>query len=544
MARNGSGTYNLPSGNPVVTNTTISSSWANNTLSDIAGAITQSIAKDGQTVATANLSMGGFKHTNVASAAQANEYATLGQLQSSVSAYLVGVSGGDTITANGSPPVTSYQSGSNYRFKAVATNTTTNVTINIDSVGVIPLKRNDGLPVGIGGIASGEIIEFTYDGTNGIITSTSNSLADGGTGGSSRASGLQNLLPPQSGNSGNVLATETVQYTSVSRARSTNIATVVITPTARMPSIGDQVLISGLPASYIGVSVVISVGVNSISYYSLGSDEATTADVTGTITNYITSFLPPRTNGSIDGFIMSTAGPSSTMSISAGTASDSGNTVAIPLPSSISKTTSAWSVGSGNGGLDTGTIANNTWYHFYAILRQDTGLVDVTFSLNATTPTLPSNYTKYRRIGSAMTNSSAQWRLFTQNGDDFLWDTPVADIDANNPGTAAVTRTLTVPLGVVTTARVGVGVYGGTNTSNSVYLSSLDTSDQAAQNQVSNTLTGFATWSGRNDGLWGWANASIKTNTSSQIRSRIAFSGASDKLGISTLGWVDRRGKE
>ena len=39
MSRNGSGTYSLPSGNPVVTGTTISSTWANNTLTDIATAL-------------------------------------------------------------------------------------------------------------------------------------------------------------------------------------------------------------------------------------------------------------------------------------------------------------------------------------------------------------------------------------------------------------------------------------------------------------------------------------------------------------------------
>jgi len=49
MSRNGSGIYSLPSGNPVVTGTTISSAWANTTLSDIATALTGSIASDGQT---------------------------------------------------------------------------------------------------------------------------------------------------------------------------------------------------------------------------------------------------------------------------------------------------------------------------------------------------------------------------------------------------------------------------------------------------------------------------------------------------------------
>ena len=55
MSRNGSGTYTLPAGNPVVTGTTISSTWANNTLSDIQNALTQSIAADSQTPITGAL---------------------------------------------------------------------------------------------------------------------------------------------------------------------------------------------------------------------------------------------------------------------------------------------------------------------------------------------------------------------------------------------------------------------------------------------------------------------------------------------------------
>lgn len=55
MSRNGSGTYTLPAGNPVVTGTTISSTWANNTLTDMATAISGSIAADGQTPITGAL---------------------------------------------------------------------------------------------------------------------------------------------------------------------------------------------------------------------------------------------------------------------------------------------------------------------------------------------------------------------------------------------------------------------------------------------------------------------------------------------------------
>lgn len=47
-ARNGSGTYSLPAGNPVVTGTLISSSWANNTLADLATEMSDSLDRSGK----------------------------------------------------------------------------------------------------------------------------------------------------------------------------------------------------------------------------------------------------------------------------------------------------------------------------------------------------------------------------------------------------------------------------------------------------------------------------------------------------------------
>ena len=57
MSRNGNGTYNLPAGNPVVTGTTITSSWANTTMQNVADALTQSVAADGQTPMSGTLNM-------------------------------------------------------------------------------------------------------------------------------------------------------------------------------------------------------------------------------------------------------------------------------------------------------------------------------------------------------------------------------------------------------------------------------------------------------------------------------------------------------
>lgn len=46
-ARNTSGTYSLPAGNPVVSGTTITSTWANSTLSDLKTEMTNSLSRDG-----------------------------------------------------------------------------------------------------------------------------------------------------------------------------------------------------------------------------------------------------------------------------------------------------------------------------------------------------------------------------------------------------------------------------------------------------------------------------------------------------------------
>lgn len=60
MSRNGSGTYTLPLA-AVVTGTVISSTWANTTIDDIATALTNSLAKNGETVVTGSLDFNGNK---------------------------------------------------------------------------------------------------------------------------------------------------------------------------------------------------------------------------------------------------------------------------------------------------------------------------------------------------------------------------------------------------------------------------------------------------------------------------------------------------
>jgi len=67
MPRNGSGVYGLPvTTNPVISNSPITTTWGNGTLTDIANALTTSVSSDGQTTMTGSLNLGGQRIINVA----------------------------------------------------------------------------------------------------------------------------------------------------------------------------------------------------------------------------------------------------------------------------------------------------------------------------------------------------------------------------------------------------------------------------------------------------------------------------------------------
>jgi hypothetical protein len=79
MPRDGTGTY-VPPEDEVSTGTPISSASYNASMADITAALTQSLSKDGQTVPTADLQMGGFKLTDLADGSANDDAAALGQI--------------------------------------------------------------------------------------------------------------------------------------------------------------------------------------------------------------------------------------------------------------------------------------------------------------------------------------------------------------------------------------------------------------------------------------------------------------------------------
>lgn len=166
MAYNGSGVFNLYTpGNPTVTGTTISSTWANNTLTDIATGLSTCITKDGQTTVTANIPLGGFKLTNVGLGTASTDAATLANLQAGTGTYVATVGGtADAITLTPSPAIAAYAAGQQFSFIASGANTGA-VTVNVSGLGAKAVTKNGTTALTAGDIPSATLVTIIYDGT-------------------------------------------------------------------------------------------------------------------------------------------------------------------------------------------------------------------------------------------------------------------------------------------------------------------------------------------------------------------------------------------
>jgi hypothetical protein len=246
----------------------------------------------------------------------------------------------------------------------------------------------------------------------------------------------------------------------------------------------------------------------------------------------------PVPSGHIYGLTLSTAGASTTMSIAVGQAADSTNSLLMNLATAFTKTTSAWVAGTATGGkLSAAAIANNATYHFFLIRRPDTGVVDVGFDVSPTAPTLPANYTQFRRIFSWRTNGSAQWIGGLQDGDFFQCTVPPTDISAIP--SAATLRTISVPSGINVIARIAFIITnsGGTIGQTRHWDPALGATVPSSQigqvrvfvnDPVSQALS---------------CVVDVRTNTSSQIYNDGDPANLSS-YSLQTLGWFDRRGRD
>ena len=108
--------------------------------------------------------------------------------------------------------------------------------------------------------------------------------------------------------------------------------------------------------------------------------------------------------------------PNDTMDFLAGECVDDTGKFLMVLGSTFTKSlASTWAVGSGNGGLDAGSLSPNTTYHGFLIRKKSDGSRDGLWSTSATSPALPTGWTAKKRLGACMTDGSGhilpcRWR--------------------------------------------------------------------------------------------------------------------------------------
>ncbi|MGI9297102.1 MAG: hypothetical protein ACR2QC_04290 [Gammaproteobacteria bacterium] len=131
---------------------------------DIADGVNTSLTKDGQNTPTANLPMGGFKHTNVAVASARTEYARASQVQDGTMVSAVDGGAANAYTATLAPAITAYVNMMAIQLEIATTNTLTS-TLNINGVGAKRIRRMDAPAVRANDLIAGNVYIFLYEST-------------------------------------------------------------------------------------------------------------------------------------------------------------------------------------------------------------------------------------------------------------------------------------------------------------------------------------------------------------------------------------------
>ena len=228
--------------------------------------------------------------------------------------------------------------------------------------------------------------------------------------------------------------------------------------------------------------------------------------------------------------------PTNDIDIAAGSAVDSTGATSMLLASALTKRADAvWAAGTNQGGRFYTTLADG-WIYLYEIRNPNTGVVDVGFSDNATTPTggasYPAGFTQFRYIGP-IARVGGVIRQFRQNGDVFMWATPVADLGSTIIGATSTTVAVSAPANRVTTA-ILTGVVAHATPGNGIYVRALN-QDDVAVGGASVTATAQVAGLGLT-----WAK-NVETNTSSQIAVRAGA--ATTTITVNCLGFIDTRNR-
>ncbi len=189
-----------------------------------------------------------------------------------------------------------------------------------------------------------------------------------------------------------------------------------------------------------------------------------------------------------------------------------------------------WVVGTNQGGLDTGSVTTNTYYHLFAIYDPTNEIADFLFSTSKASPTLPTNYTKQKRIGTVRTDGSSNIRPFDQQGDKFVYRTIIQDRALSAAPTTPTAQTLTAPPDTIAVLTLHYASTAGVVTILIVPTTSDNTTASLTNFTINASTPGGAEQSGSQQ-------MEVKVNSSSQVTVD-SFSGA-DNFQIFITGYID-----
>ncbi len=229
--------------------------------------------------------------------------------------------------------------------------------------------------------------------------------------------------------------------------------------------------------------------------------------------------------------------------IAAGVARSAQNTYDLSLAATLTKRLdAAWAVGTGNGGIFTGSKANSTCYHVFLIRKDADGTIDAGFDTSITAANKPVGYTAYRRLGSIFTDGSGNIRPFQQVGDYFCFKSAVRDVWDAAQNVALVTRTLTVPLGKFT--EVDVWGYWSASNQNDGGLLIIPTFSTDTDSATFDSV--YPNLSIRNNEtdntMYSGLRTRVVADASGQVKTGVVITAASDRsLRVVTHGYWDHR---
>lgn len=254
--------------------------------------------------------------------------------------------------------------------------------------------------------------------------------------------------------------------------------------------------------------------------------------------------LPRLPRGFLAGLVLSNdSTPDEEVKIVPGECRDAAHSVNMVLASILTKQiNNTFALGDDAGGMNDGdAVGASEWFHVHLLSNADGTVVDAGFDTSITAAGLladaaviAAGLTKYRRIGSVLTDATSDILKFLQVGDEVLWTVSVPElttgaIEADSPGT---TIEIATPVGVRTRAHLAVNA--GTNTKALVFAPGDRTPEAPSLTGVPAPHVGTS------------ADASgqvfVLTDTSSQIRVRVDVD--STDSSISCMGYIDRRGRD